>query len=87
MKRFYYSIEKERLSRMYGGADVSANVYRRDRAGNLVLCGKADWCTRSYKGEESEVMGVLILGKLIPKTWSKNGYYYHSNGKFTIQKV
>ena len=87
MKRFYYSIEKERISRMYGGADVSANVYRRDRAGNLVLCGKADWCTRSYKGEESEVMGVLIRGKLIPRTWSKNGYYHHSNGKFTIQKV
>ena len=87
MKRFFYSIEKERISRMYGGAEVSANVYRRDRSGNLVWCGTAHWCTRAYKGEESEVMSVLILGKLIPKTWAKDGYYHYSNGKFTIQKV
>ena len=87
MKRFFYSIEKGRISRMYCGADVSANVYRKDRYGNLVWCGRANWCTRSYKGEESEVMGVLILRRLIPKTWSENGYYRHSNGKFTIQKV
>ena len=87
MKRFYYSIEKERISRMYGGADVSVNVYRMGRSGNLVWCGRATWCTRAYKGEESEVQSFILLQKLIPKTWDKDGYYHYSNGRFTIQKV
>lgn len=82
MKRFYYKISKETISRMYGGANVTADVYKHTRNG-MKHIGSLEWCTRSYKGEESEVFTFLIDKKELPKkayNWSESksssgGYY------------
>jgi len=83
MKKFYYKIDKEKVSRTYGGATVTASVFKLTRQ-ELKKIGELEWNTRSYKGEQSEVFTFLIDKKQLPKSaynWSKSnqgsgGYYF-----------
>jgi len=88
MKTFIFTIEKEKISRINGGADVTAGVYR---IKNNIPCkvGVVQWCTRGYMGEYSEVTSFLVAKKEIPVSWTDKGGYYPgpNNGKFKLYQV
>ena len=78
MKTFIYSIESSKISKTYGGANVTVKIYRIVNNTPSFVC-RAKWCTRSYKGAESEVMSALVEAKALPKKLD--------NGKFQILEV
>ena len=91
MKNFIWTIKSEKASRMYGGADVEVSIYRILR-GRAVFVMRTNWCTRSYKGGDSEVMNALARHGDISKS-HRDGYYkgHHcgpvAGQNFTISEV
>lgn len=91
MNHFVFSIEETKYSRTYGGATVTAAVYRVKRNMPVFLL-RAEWCTRAFKGEPSSVMNALACAGHLPKRF-RDGYYtgHHlgpvAGQPFTISKV
>lgn len=86
-KKFFYKITSTRKQRT-GGRKQSADVYQM-KYSNLNYVGEANWNTASYKGEESEVYGMLYRKKLVPvREYKKEGgYYSYRNKGVSIKKV
>jgi hypothetical protein len=84
MKTFIYSEQKRVVSRMYGGATVTSNIYRlKNNVPHFIT--QVKWCTRAYRGADSEVMIALIKAGELPKTCGN--YYYQSEDKVKIYGV
>ena len=81
---FVFATEREVVSRAYGGADVTVRIYE-VVDGALMFCNHAKWCTRSYKGPESEVMEALSLNGVIGAEYT--GYFERYNMPFSIEKI
>jgi len=70
MKTFIYTTKSK--PRRMGGSNVTAKVFRIKN--NTPECiTTLNWCTASFKGEESAIMNHLAEEKDIPKKYS--GYY------------
>ena len=75
-KMFYYRVRTTSKSRS-GGRLQTAEVYKVVR-GKIVKVGEAKWNTAGYKGEQSEVFGLLRRKKLVPAKAYKEGNGYYS---------
>lgn len=58
MKNFVYVIKKETVRRYYGGCNVKGNIYR-IKNNKPEFIAEFDYCTSSYKGEESEILTAI----------------------------
>jgi hypothetical protein len=91
---YYYKIIKSRVNRMYGGREETAEVYKVVN-GQIVSIGETSWSTRGYKGEEGEIMDVLLkVGVIDKKEWNKSesehsggGYYRRDKNNFEIKEL
>lgn len=82
---FVFGIESEKVSRTYGGSDVVVRVYEIVNGETVFVC-RAKWCTRSYKGAESEVMNAIAYSGRISEEF-KTGYYKNYESPFTIRAI
>lgn len=55
---FVWAAMEWKVSRTYGGSTVKVRIWE-VVDGNMDLVAATSWCTRSYKGEDSEVMNAL----------------------------
>ena len=81
---FVFATEKKVVSRTYGGADVTVRIYEVVE-GALRFCNRAKWCTRSFKGAESEVMNALANNGVIGAEYT--GYFERYNMPFSIEGI
>ena len=61
---FVWAAIETKISRTYGGSSVKARIWE-VVDGKMDIVASATWCTRSYKGEESEVMNALEVSGII----------------------
>lgn len=81
---FVFASEKVVVSRTYGGSNVTVRIYEIVE-GTLQFCTRAKWCTRSFKGAESEVMDALSRACVIGTEY--NGYYKRYDMPFSIEGI
>ena len=81
---FVFATEKKVVSRTYGGADVTVRIYE-VVDGALQFCNRAKWCTRSFKGAESEVLESLSRNGVIGAEYT--GYFERYNMPFSIEGI
>ena len=82
MKHFIGIKKSEKISRTYGGATVKCYIYE-IIDNEPVYVGEVEWCTCSYKGEESCIMNALGRSGVIHEEF-KDGYFKRDNGQFKI---
>ena len=79
MRQFYYKIESTRRRAM-GGTINKVGIFSSNN-NKLTRIGETSWNTASYKGNETEVLSVLIEKGLVDKKFFKgsnniaDGYY------------
>ena len=81
---FVFATEKKVVSRAYGGADVTVRIYE-VVDGALRFYNRANWCTRSFKGAESEVMNALANNGVIGAEFT--GYFERYKMPFSIEGI
>lgn len=81
---FVFATEKCVVSRTYGGSNVTVRIYEVVN-GELQFCNRAEWCTRSFKGAESEVMESLARNGMIGAEYT--GYFKRYDMPFSIEGV
>jgi len=81
---FVFASEKVVVSRTYGGSNVTVRIYE-VVDGALQFCTRASWCTRSFKGAESEVMESLSRAGVIGTEYT--GYYKRYDMPFSIEGI
>ena len=87
MKTFMYVEEFHRPNRTYGGAKVGLKVYQ-VKQNKPEFLGRVEYHTGATMGAVSEVNRFLKENKHVPKTWSKNDYYYtRDESKYIIHDL
>jgi hypothetical protein len=90
MKHFYYSIQKvTKPSRSsWTGQKVTVNVYQ-CKKNIMSYVGECTWNCASYKGEDSEVLTLLMNKGLVSKKDYKEmgGYFNFNQRKYRISKI
>ena len=82
---FYYKVAKSTVSRTYGGANETLEVFE-VKNNKIEKIGETSYCTRSYKGKEGEVMDVLLdTGKITKEEFNKSQNNHSSGGYFTYK--
>lgn len=81
---FVFAVEKCVVSRLYGGSNVTVRIYEVIN-GELRFCNRAKWCTRSFKGAESEVMESLARSGTISAEYT--GYFKRYEMPFSIEGI
>ena len=81
---FVFAVEKRVVSRLYGGSNVTVRIYE-VVDGELQFCNRAEWCTRSFKGAESEVMESLARSGTIGAEYT--GYFKRYEMPFRIEGI
>lgn len=71
MKKQFYYLKVKQNRRYYGGLNVKSLLFRIHK-GKLEKIGACNWCTASYRGEESEVFQALMNLGYIPKKYEKS---------------
>jgi len=85
MKTFYYKKDSQRR-RTYGGLNVKVSLYGVKNR-EIIKLGSCEWCTASYRGDESEVFNALVRLGQIPKKWLKSSESPWSSGGYFIGDV
>lgn len=73
MRHFIGIKTNERVSRKYGGSDVGVTIYE-IIDNEPRFCTTLLWCTRSYKGGESEILNQLAREKKIDEKYRDSCY-------------
>jgi len=82
MRTFIGTTRKATVSRTYGGSNVIASVVEMIDNEPKFVC-EVKWCTRGYKGEESEIMNELARKGIIEDNY-KSGYYKRDKPELKI---
>ena len=89
MQTYICSKISEKVSRTYGGATVTVQVYRQKRTEGLVPVCQVTWCTRGWCGGYGvhDVLQGLARNGILPKKYGHSYYTGDVPKKYRILPV